>query len=115
MQWFCICVFALFNYLLWKGYQYENSQESEADENEQGDGVNDLNEEDNDPSSAQELIECTMGCGRSFKSDLIKKHMKICKKVFQSKRKVFDSSKNRTVQIGEEEYQVKKKVKYLIL
>ena len=36
--------------------------------------------------------------------------MKICKKVFQSKRKAFDSSKNRTVLIGEEEYQVKKKV-----
>lgn len=35
--------------------------------------------------------------------------MKICKKVFQSKRKVFDSSKIRTVKVGDEEVEIKNK------
>ena len=47
-----------------------------------------------DPS---ELIECRMGCGRKFNPDSISKHEKNCKKVFQKKRKEFDSQKHRLV------------------
>lgn len=37
------------------------------------------------------LIECPEGCGRSFNEVALSKHVKVCKKVFQQKRKVFDS------------------------
>ena len=36
-----------------------------------------------------------MGCGRKFNPDSIAKHEKNCKKVFQKKRKEFDSQKHR--------------------
>eukprot|EP00357_Protocruzia_adherens_P006891 CAMPEP_0115009844 /NCGR_PEP_ID=MMETSP0216-20121206/22907_1 /TAXON_ID=223996 /ORGANISM="Protocruzia adherens, Strain Boccale" /LENGTH=516 /DNA_ID=CAMNT_0002377835 /DNA_START=95 /DNA_END=1645 /DNA_ORIENTATION=- len=36
------------------------------------------------------------GCGRKFNSQALQKHAKICKKVFQSKRKKFDTSAQRT-------------------
>ena len=38
-----------------------------------------------------------MGCGRMFNPDSIAKHEKNCKKVFQKKRKEFDSQKHRLV------------------
>lgn len=41
-----------------------------------------------------ELIECP-DCGRKFNSGPYQKHVKICKKVFLKKRKVFDSQKHR--------------------
>jgi len=41
-----------------------------------------------------ELIECP-DCGRKFNSGPYEKHVKICKKVFLKKRKVFDSQKHR--------------------
>lgn len=40
------------------------------------------------PAAAQELIECD-GCNRKFNAKALKVHKKICKKVFQTKRKVF--------------------------
>jgi len=53
----------------------------------------------NDPSMYQAdagpLRECPMGCGRSFSEEVLNKHAKVCKKVFQSKRKKFDSSQQR--------------------
>jgi hypothetical protein len=33
-----------------------------------------------------------MGCGRNFNPETLAKHEKICHKVFQSKRKAFDSA-----------------------
>jgi hypothetical protein len=41
-------------------------------------------------------IECT-GCGRKFNTLAYQKHAKICKKVFQSKRKAFNSQKHRII------------------
>ena len=44
-----------------------------------------------------ELQQCRMGCGRMFNPDTLAKHEKICQKVFQSKRKAFDSAAHRQV------------------
>ena len=88
-------------------HNYED-EDQEQEDNEQND-ENENNEED-EGNDAQvgggnnldeygepgEMVQCTMGCGRKFNANAIKKHMKICKKVFQAKRKVFDSSKART-------------------
>ena len=38
-----------------------------------------------------------MGCGRKFNPDSIVKHEAICKKVFQKKRKEFNSQQHRIV------------------
>lgn len=38
-----------------------------------------------------------MGCGRKFNPESIVKHEANCKKVFQKKRKEFDSQKHRFV------------------
>lgn len=39
-----------------------------------------------------DLIECPEGCGRKFKEEALEKHVRVCKKVFQTKRKQFDSA-----------------------
>ena len=44
-----------------------------------------------------ELLECSKGCGRHFNSNVIAKHEKICEKVFQQKRKVFNMAAQRQV------------------
>ena len=36
-----------------------------------------------------------MGCGRMFNANAIEKHEKVCQKVFQQKRKVFNSASHR--------------------
>lgn len=41
-----------------------------------------------------ELVMCE-GCGRKFKPEALERHAKICKKVFQDKRKQFNSAANR--------------------
>lgn len=100
-----------------KYYDEDEQNQNENDENEEDNDNNDendeenqdLNDEENEDDNEEngnknqdeyeeggELVQCTMGCGRKFNANSIKKHMKICKKVFQSKRKVFDSSKTRT-------------------
>lgn len=38
---------------------------------------------------------CSKGCGRQFNVTIIQKHEKVCEKVFQSKRKVFNSAAHR--------------------
>jgi hypothetical protein len=43
-----------------------------------------------------DLHECN-GCGRRFREEALQKHAKACKKVFQSKRKVFDAKKKRII------------------
>jgi len=41
------------------------------------------------------LEECPVGCGRKFNPEALEKHANICKKVFLTKRKKFDSSQQR--------------------
>ena len=48
----------------------------------------DIPEADVDPN----LIECPEGCGRRFNQEALEKHVKVCKKVFLTKRKQYDSS-----------------------
>lgn len=45
-----------------------------------------------------DLITCSAGCGRKFNPDSIEKHEKVCKKVFQSKRKEFNTQSKRIVE-----------------
>jgi len=42
-----------------------------------------------------ELIECPEGCGRRFNPKALEKHAKVCQKVFQEKRKAFNSAQQR--------------------
>jgi transposase-like protein len=44
----------------------------------------------------QNLNECK-SCGRKFNDEAYAKHSKICKKVFQTKRKVFNSQAKRII------------------
>ncbi|CAD8179699.1 unnamed protein product [Paramecium pentaurelia] len=53
-----------------------------------------INEFDDDD---EDLIECPDGCGRKFKRSALQKHIKICKKVFQEKRKAFDTKEQRII------------------
>eukprot|EP01017_Pseudomicrothorax_dubius_P002994 TRINITY_DN10316_c0_g1_i4.p1 TRINITY_DN10316_c0_g1~~TRINITY_DN10316_c0_g1_i4.p1 ORF type:complete len:300 (-),score=87.20 TRINITY_DN10316_c0_g1_i4:105-1004(-) len=46
-----------------------------------------------DPNADEEdleLIECPEGCGRRFNEKALEKHVKVCQKVFQTKRQAFD-------------------------
>ena len=55
------------------------------------------------------LIECPQGCGRSFFQHALEKHAKICVKVFQKKRKQFNSADQRT---GDEEVETNTRSNY---
>ena len=46
------------------------------------------------PGQAQSLEKCE-SCGRSFNASALERHMKVCNKVFGSKRKPMDSKKQR--------------------
>ena len=50
------------------------------------------------PEDDGELYECSKGCGRQFNSNVIAKHEKICEKVFQQKRKVFNTAAQRQLE-----------------
>lgn len=56
-------------------------------------------------------------CGRRFKEEALIKHEKVCKKVFASKRKTFDSKKKRIIDsehasiLKHKEFEEKKKAK----
>lgn len=41
-------------------------------------------------TKTEKTYKCPEGCGRSFQKESLQKHRKICKKVFQKKRKQFD-------------------------
>lgn len=56
------------------------------------------NEYDNEPK-----YECPEGCGRKFVEAALEKHVNICKKVFQTKRKAFDSKSMRVVDEQQEQ------------
>merc|ERR1711933_445242 len=45
-------------------------------------------------ANAGPLVPC-QECGRKFKAESLEKHLRVCKKVFQQKRKQFDSAANR--------------------
>lgn len=49
---------------------------------------------DGSDDDGRPLIPCP-DCGRSFKADSLERHKQICKKVFQQKRKQFNSAANR--------------------
>ena len=53
-------------------------------------------EVEEDDGEEGERLECA-GCGRKFKPESLQRHKKICKKVFQSKRKTFDMKKQRII------------------
>ena len=59
------------------------------------DDLNDVIKNQAQDTENEQVYPCTEGCGRSFKQDTLEKHARICKKVFQSKRKKFDVSKQR--------------------
>jgi hypothetical protein len=59
------------------------------------DDLNDVIKNQAQDTENEMVYPCTEGCGRSFKQDTLEKHARICKKVFQSKRKKFDVSKQR--------------------
>ncbi|MCB0370647.1 MAG: C2HC-type zinc finger protein [Bdellovibrionales bacterium] len=44
-------------------------------------------------------MECSKGCGRQFNINVIAKHEKVCEKVFQSKRKAFNSAAHRQLDV----------------
>jgi hypothetical protein len=44
----------------------------------------------------EDCYEC-QGCGRKFKREALEKHKKVCKKVFQTKRKEFNAEDKRQV------------------
>ncbi|KAM3129671.1 Zinc finger C2HC domain-containing protein 1A [Paramecium bursaria] len=50
-----------------------------------------------DPDDIGELEECPEGCGRKFNVNSLQKHIKVCKKVFQQKRKAFDMKEQRII------------------
>lgn len=50
------------------------------------------------PEEGGELYECGKGCGRQFNGNAIAKHEKICQKVFQQKRKVFNTAAQRQLE-----------------
>merc|ERR1719240_1127024 len=50
---------------------------------------------------SEPLVQC-QHCGRSFNPTAIEKHQKICRKVFQEKRKAFNSAEDRLGHLGEE-------------
>lgn len=50
------------------------------------------------PEEDGELFECSKGCGRQFNGNAISKHEKVCEKVFQSKRKAFNTAAQRQVE-----------------
>lgn len=48
-----------------------------------------------EPEEEIQLVKCPEGCGKSFRPDVVKKHAKVCKKVFQQKRKEFNMAEQR--------------------
>lgn len=62
------------------------------------------------------MVECSEGCGRKFNPESIAKHEANCKKVFQQKRKEFNTQAQRIVakeqvKLMKKGAQVEKKVK----
>ncbi|CAD8136541.1 unnamed protein product [Paramecium octaurelia] len=53
--------------------------------------------EEAEPIEDLELVLCPEGCGRQFKQDVLEKHTKVCKQVFQQKRQEFNSKQARIV------------------
>ena len=58
----------------------------------------------------ENLVQCSKGCGRMFNHEAIAKHENVCKKVFQSKRKAFNSAAHRAPEVDDLEKGLLKKV-----
>ena len=50
------------------------------------------------PDEDVETVLCPKGCGRSFNIQALAKHSKICEKVFQKKRKQFNTQQQREIE-----------------
>ena len=50
------------------------------------------------PEEEIDMMKCPRGCGRKFREEIVHKHAKICKKVFQNKRKVFEAAQQRVLE-----------------
>ena len=74
-----------------QGYNFSGGYGGMTDSRPIGGGANfeDMNPGENEPT-----YPCP-DCGRSFNQQALMKHKKICKKVFQKKRKAFDMTKQR--------------------
>ncbi|KAM5129609.1 zinc finger C2HC domain-containing protein 1C [Mantella aurantiaca] len=59
---------------------------------------------DEEEDDGGDLVPCQL-CGRSFMAQRLEKHMQVCQKTLNSKRKVFDSSKARAKGTDLEQYQ----------
>lgn len=71
--------------------------ENQNDERPLDKGVNlNTEKEKANPEAGEPTYPCP-DCGRSFVQSVLDKHVKVCKKVFQSKRKEFDSQKKRVI------------------
>jgi hypothetical protein len=86
-------------------YEREEDDNFDEDDNQYGKSSYDFEAAAEEEGDADALytgpkIECSL-CGRSFAEKPFQIHSKICKKVFASKRKVFDSSKKRIEGIPE--------------
>jgi len=50
-----------------------------------------------EPEEDMQLVKCPAGCGKSFRAEIVQRHAKICKKVFQQKRKAFNVAEQRQI------------------
>ena len=81
---------------------YEQDYDDMYDNNTKNNNNKKNTEQDSEEENSQlngslELVECPSGCGRRFKESVVGKHAKICKKVFQQKRKQFNTQQQRIV------------------
>ncbi|KAM3140131.1 Zinc finger C2HC domain-containing protein 1A [Paramecium bursaria] len=58
-----------------------------------------------------DLVICPEGCGRQFKPDVLEKHQKVCKQVFQQKRQEFNSKQMRIVTQDQQKLQRQGQIK----
>ena len=77
-----------------KNYNYDNDLYPETSTNYNNTSSN-AEIKQYDPST---FVMCRQGCGRKFNPDSISKHQKVCKKVFQNKRKQFNAQQKRIVE-----------------
>jgi len=68
-------------------------------------------EQEANEAEFEPTFECSVGCGKSFKESALRKHERICKKVFMTKRKKFDISKKRGASLSPNPVRAKTKPK----
>lgn len=80
-----------------KPQQNRNVQNDMGDDDRpiQEENFNEMIKEEANADAGEQLYKCSEGCGRSFKEEALERHEKICKKVFQTKRKKFNMKEQR--------------------